>query len=469
MSEYLASEDPSGPDWHPTATALAAAGRTPRVEAHLASCLRCRAHALRLAAEGRQRVTKAAVASLLPDSPVLPEAIFDAARDTTPHDRPKPAEGELWRARNRDDARPGAMAVLVWVRRMFDTTAAVLPVVLDVEMADDESLLLEADDSPLGVRAAVLTGVDTEILAENLTTRIGPLPIAEGVAAVRQAARGKAVLPEHVRTGPPIVRDDDQKLEFRQAVGETVAALGPVLSDEPDEPQDDHDPLALMDALRDLAYYEPGLRVEPVIQGRTLFVDARHAARPLAAVHHLSTCVIVAVLSGDDPAAALTGPDVAGACLSLLAAHPEADSAAVCADERDWPAVLLGPADTVQAIGVPSGDPVRAGAPAPPLDLVTALRKHFDGARDRWDDAAPVRFDDTAAALGHARAIGAERSRGAVAEIRKEGTRAVIPSKRAGYAAVGDRAVDAVKALIDAVLAGEDPAAAVDGLIGGDR
>lgn len=457
------------PGWHPSATALAATGRTPRVEAHLASCLRCRAQALRLAAESRQRVTKAAVASLLPDSPVLPRAIFDAAIDTAPQDRPAPAEGELWRARNRDDVASGAMAVLVWVRRVFDTTAVVLPVVLDVEMADDETLLLEADDSPLGVRVAVLTGVDSEVLAANLTTRIGPLPIADGVAAVRQAAHGKAVLPEHVRTGPPIVRDDDQRLEFRQAVGETVAALGPIAADEPDSRQDDHDPLALLEALRDLAYYEPGLRVEPAGAGRPLFVDARHSARPLAAVHHLSTCVIVAVLSGDEPTAAMSGPDVAGACLSLLAAHPEADSVAVCAAEPDWPAVLLGPADTGPAIGVPSGAPVRGGAPAPPLDLVTALRKHFDGARDRWDDAAPVRFDDTAAALGHARAIGAERSRGAIEEIRKEGARAVIPSKRAGYSAVGDTAVDAVKALIDAVLAGEDPAEAVDGLIGGDR
>lgn len=469
MSGYLASEDFTGPGWHPTATALAAATRAPGVEAHLASCLRCRAHALRLAAEGRQRVDKAAVASLLPDSPVLPEAILDAALDTPPQDRPAPAEGELWRARNRDDARPGAMAVLVWIRRVFAESALVLPVVLDVEMADDESLLLEASDSSLGIRAAVLTGVDAEILAANLTTRIGPLAIAEDVAAVRQAARGKAVLPGHVRTGPPIVRDDDQRLDFRQAVGETVAALGPISSDEPDEPQDSHDPLALLEALRDLAYYEPGLRVEPASPSRPLFVDARHTARPLAAVHHLSTCVIVAVLSGDEPAAALTGSDVAGACLSLLGAHPEADSVAVCAAEPDWPAVLLGPADTGPAIGVPSGGPVRAGAPAPPLDLVTALRKHFDGARDRWDDAAPVRFDDAAAALGHARAIGAERSRGAVEEIRNEGARAVIPSKRAGYAAVGDTAVDAVKALIDAVLAGEDPASAVDGFIGGDR
>lgn len=469
MSEYLASEELPRPGWHPTATALAAAGRTPGVEAHVVSCLRCRAHALRLAAEGRQRVTKAAVASLLPGSPVLPEVIVDAARDIAPEDRPTPAEGELWRARDRADAAPGAMAVLVWVRRVFATTALVLPVVLDVEMADDESLLLAADDSLLGVRAAVLTGADTEILATNMTTRIGPLPIADDIAAVRQAARGKAALPEHVRTGPPIVRDDDQRLEFRQAVGETVAALGPVTGGEPDNPQDGHDPLALMETLRDLAYYEHGLRVEPASPGRPLFVDARHTARPLAAVHHLSTCVIVAVLSGDEPATALTGPDVAGACLSLLAAHPEADSVAVCAAEPEWPAVLLGPADTGPAIGVPSGAPVPAGAPAPPLDLVTALRKHFDGARDRWDDAAPVRFDDTAAALGHARAIGAERSRGAVQEIRKEGARAVIPSKRAGYAAVGDSAVDAVKALIDAVLAGNDPAAAVDGLIGGDR
>ena len=470
MSDYLILETPRGGPWHPTASALATSPRPSDVSKHLAGCLRCRAHALRLAASKWQRVSQAAVAALLPNSPVLPNGIVVAARDASPSQEVAPVAGELWRARDRADDGPGATAVLVWVRRVFASTALVLPVVLDIEMADDETLLLGPDESPLGVDAAVLTGVDAEVLTTNLTTRIGFLGIAHDVSAVRDAARGgSAALPQGLRTGPPIVRDDDQRIDFRQAIGEMVAAMGALADEEQESAEEAHDPMALLEELRGLGYYDQGYRVEQRGTPRRLLVDAGLIALPVATVYHMSTCVVVALLTGDAALDALSGPDVAEACLALLSAYPEADSVAVCAAAPDWPAVLLGPAESGAAIGVPSGAPVAAGAHSPPLDLVTALRKHFDGARDRWVDAAPVVFDDASSGLGNAKVVGAARARQAVQQIREEAARALIPSKRAGYGAVDDDAVAAVQALIDAALQGDDAAAAVRDLLGEDR
>lgn len=469
MSPYQIFEDRLGGPWHPTASTLAAAPRPAHIAQHLEGCLRCRVQALRLAAAERQHVSETAVAALLPNSPVLPDQIMAVVRDTQPSNRPRPAAGELWRATNHADAGPGTTALLVWIRKTFTFTTLVLPVVLDIEMADDETLLLSPEDSHLGLPAAVLTGVDAEILTANLTTRIAVLDIAVDVAAVRDVVRGRTDTLSGQQTGSRIVRDDDQRIDYRQAMGEMLAALGPLPEEEVDTPQERHDSMTLVEALRDLSYYEHGLRIEPIELARPQLLDANHIASPVATVHHLSTCVLVALVTGNLPSRALTGLGIAEVSSALLVTYPEADIVAVCAAAPDWPAILLGPADSGPAIGVPSGAIATAGARSAALELLTALQKHFDGAQDTWQDAAPVHFHDTSARLSHVKAVGAAQAHQAVEEVRKVGRRAVIPSKRAGYQQVDDTTVSAVQGLLDAVLAGDDATAAVEELLGGNQ
>lgn len=465
MSEHLDLLSPDGQPWHPTASQLApgTAGDVTRadVQEHVTGCLRCRVQSARVEAAGRQRATGSALTALRASSPELPERLMTALRHAASRDTAEPAAGQLWRAGGGATGRPPGTALLVWIRRVHGTTAAVLPVVLDTDMADEDTLLVDPAASPLGTDLAVLTSVDVDIRVEALTTLIGPLPIDADVAAVRRRDTG----PDAPHTGTPIARVDDQRIEFRQVVSELLHSLG---EDPPDEDLDeDANPLALLDALRDLSYYEHGLRVESVERPEPTYTGDDHVLHPIAVVHHLSACVLVVAISGPSPVAALGGPHVARACAPLQHAFPEADSIAVCAVSPDWLSLMLGFGDTTTAIGTPSGRPAPARAPGEPLDLVTALRKHFDGARGIWDDTAPVRFDDVPSALHQAGQVAKDAARRAVDAVRREGGRAVIPSKRDGYATVDVTTVAAVETMMNSALAGADPGDVVDELLEG--
>lgn len=154
---------------------------------------------------------------LLAAAPPLPDGLAElilARRDGDP--RP----GDIWRAGLTE-------AVLVWVRRVFDDGVAdVVPLVLDVELADKESILLPVDATPLATGLAAMVALRTHVDCSTFINRIGQLDIRREVADVMAAMR-EGRHPRGVHVGPPIVNDRDQRIEYRCAIRDLLEELLP--------------------------------------------------------------------------------------------------------------------------------------------------------------------------------------------------------------------------------------------------
>lgn len=432
------------------------------VNAHLTQCLICRIHVGRLSVESRGSADPGFVAALTSESPQIDSAFLDALRASpAAAGSPDIRVGQLWRAAR---SASGSVALLVWIRKVFDSTVAVLPAALDVELADVETLIVSADQSPLNLPLAVFSNIDAEIDIANLATLISDLDIEDDINILRIASRDGLAPPSHVTIGPPIVREDDQRIEYRQILSELVESL---YTENPPADDDEIDPHDLFAILEDLSILHPGLRVQSLPFDEVVYLNERHTLHPVAAVHHLATCVVVTVIDGPHAVGQLTNPALPVVCGEILSRFIEADSIAVCAPDTDWQTVLLAPMDMQPAIEVPAGHQQPASVYGRPLDLNTMLLKHFEGAQDRWSDTSSVHFGELSAGLRNVEATSSAIAESAVSEIRQKGKRATIPAKKEGYSRLSADAAFRISALINEVLAGEDELTVLDDFLDG--
>src|SRR5687768_16979932 len=101
---------------------------TGRVENHLERCLACRVWATRLRHVAISEPDPHFVSRLVESSPTIPGALQEALA-ASPSLR-NPEVGELWRVGREE-------ALLVWVRRILDDCALVIPAVFDEDLADN--------------------------------------------------------------------------------------------------------------------------------------------------------------------------------------------------------------------------------------------------------------------------------------------------------------------------------------------
>lgn len=159
----------------------------------------------------------ASLQRLIDACPRLPDGL--AAIILSPRDG-DPQPDEIWRVGRSE-------AVLVWVRRVFgDGVADVVPLVLDVELADEETILVPAGSTPLQCELAAMTALRTHVDFGAFINRVGTLDIRQEVAEVMAAVR-EGRHPRGVRVGPPIVDDWDRRIEYRCAVCDLLAGLSP--------------------------------------------------------------------------------------------------------------------------------------------------------------------------------------------------------------------------------------------------
>jgi hypothetical protein len=428
---------------HPSTLQLAGQEADPAVQQHLAACVACRVRAARLWHElAPGEPAHDAVARILEASSPGPAilASFSAERDAGPA-RP----GDIWRIGRNEP-------ILGWVRQVFSDAIDIIPVVLDIELADQESVFLSPDSTPLGIPLALLTGIRGHVGPRALLQRIGYVHAFSAVREVMAAARDGR-MPDGVTVGPPIESDDDQRIEYRQVIADLLADLGP------DTWTDDGPPGPELTELlsAELSFLNSGAQVLPMSLHQEP-VSAAISLFPCARVTYLDTSLVVAAVVGGGLDEVLTfQPALADACLNVARLEPDAAAIAITSKTRgrlgiDWPAVVLRVADLRTAYETPTGRVMAPRIAREPLPIVDAVVKYLDSQAPAWEVTEPVttRIDgiDIAGLAGRSAAD-------AVADVRSQYRRARTPAKKsAGVRLPGDLAARLAEG-IEAILAGE--------------
>jgi len=442
-------------DDHPGTLELAAA-RGPEaadeaVRQHLEACVACRVRAARLWHEllpgdpGEDAVTRILQASS-PGPAII--ATFTRERDPGP-----PRPGEIWRA-GRDEA------LLVWVRQVFSDAIDVIPVVLDIELADQESVFLPAESTPLGVPLALLTGIRGHVGPRAMLQRIGYVHAFSAVREVMAAARAGRP-PAGVAVGPPIDSDDDQRVEYRQVIADLLADLAP------DAWTGERPPAQEIEQVKDLlgqelSGWQAGVQVlpmplhqEPVSPGVSLFSCAR--------VTYLDTSIVVALIGGAGLDESLDGErSLPQACLSLARLEPDAAAIAVTGSAAHWPAVVVKVTDLRNAYEAPAGRLAAPRLTRQALPVGDALRKFLDAQATAWEVTEPVTGRIGEIDIG---GLAVRSAAAAVGDVTAQGRKSRTPAKRSAWGRLpgdlGRRIADS----IIAISAGEPVDGVLDALI----
>ena len=428
------------------------------VTAHLDSCALCRIAAYRVRDTVLEPPSSDQLAALASAAPTIPESMIQAL--SAPH-RPVPQSGELWRAGT-------TSGELVWIRRVLDDALAVLPVTFDTDFADDDTLLIAESDSPLGIELAVFTALEAHIDPSALLHRYAALDITRDVEEIRSARRARRA-PAAVAVGAPVRSAQDQRLEYRRELADRLAVLSPEALHPDTDSADDStadgaiDLLGLRGQLEELAVRRRCRHEE--LQGTPVLVGENHRLLPVALVTDLDAVVLVAVLTGSDPAEMLTADDTAAACDMLRHLHPDADDFAVTIPGADWPAVVIAGSQTHTAVETPQGHVVGPRVPSVSAALLDVLSKHLDSRTSPFDDDDPVELP--AAADIDLSAVTTRAVADAITTVTAEGQRA-HGARRLGYSNLDPkRAEQQIAILVTRLIAGSDAAETVSEVLDG--
>jgi hypothetical protein len=213
------------------------------IASHLAACLLCRIKQRRLV--GVPPMEFADVRDL-----IAPEF---GAIDVAPAGGEAPRRGELWLTTSDEPT-----MVLVRSVRADDAGVVVVPVTLDVEVADRGVVVLDEARSPLVVPIAIYEDLTVSLPTESLAGRVVPRRVDIDLWALSGDEEG-------VSHGSPIEGLADPRLEIRQYLVDRLTALDPYeppLDDDPDKPKDS----PLVGQLRDELLFRrgPNCDVQPL-------------------------------------------------------------------------------------------------------------------------------------------------------------------------------------------------------------
>jgi len=442
---------------HPSALTLAVSQdeseEAVAVREHIAACLICRVRADRLrhmTAPGSPGDD--AIARILQASTPGPSVL---ARLTTAREEGPPRPGELWRV-GRDEA------LLVWVRRVFADTADVIPAVLDIELADQESVVVPAHATPLGMPLALLTGVRGHIGMPAFLERLGSIGMSAQVQEVMTAAR-EGRTPDGVDVGLPIESDEEQRVEYRQVVADLLSDLAPSRWPNPaaDElPESDYDELCTL-LSRELPGRHHGAEVSAV-PFRPVLAYGVTSLWTCARVTYLDTSVIVAMLDGAHLEEALLVTALATACIEVVRLEPDADAIAVTGKSSGWPTAVLGVPQLRTAFETPGGGRMPPRLKVEPLPVVDALAKFLDTQATAWEETEPAAPKIQNLDFEH---LALEAATEAVDAVVAEGHRARTPAKQQAWTNLAEDLGPRIAAIIVSIAAGGPTEAVLDELI----
>lgn len=390
-----------------------------RIENHLERCLACRVWATRLRHAAIGEPSPHFVSQLVDSSPTVPAAL-QRALAAKPSSR-NPEVGELWRVGRGE-------ALLVWVRRVLDDSALVIPAMFDEDLADNFSLVVPTDESPIDVELVLLTSVEGQVDLRAFLQPMGSLDIGSEIEILRAARKSHQVGPLDLPVGSQIVSSEDQRLEYRQLVADLLGEFSPAafaqedFSEQQDEGFDLH---TFVDVLRDLTWRRAGVEIH-LLDLDSFAVDPAHELLVVGLIEDLDASVLVAVLSGAHPTDLLETSDVAITCGTLLRRYPDADHVSVSVADDDWSTVIVAPSFANPAVMPPSGSAVPPSVSMEPLPLVDALLKHFEAYVPPWNDQERVEFDHEPFEVA---TLASDHARRAVARLNASGRRSASPKK----------------------------------------
>ncbi len=439
---------------HPTAVELAEAlqqGDPGRHGQHLYECVECRVR--------NARLVHVYWDGVLADSSIL-SGIVDgsarvgaAARAALGPAGGSPRPGEVWRVGDQ-------YALLVWVRKVLDGAVDVVPVSLDVEFADEQTIVVRAADTGIGEDLALFTALRAHVHPDAFVSRVTALGDDVGarvdqlLALVRQGRT--LALPG---TGSAVHDRDDQLVEYQQVLVDLLGDLGPASwrRDAPARPAPDD----VHATVRRLLAEELVMRHRCRVHGSLPVVAALPGGSFMTAaarVAYADTSVVVAVLA--DWQSQSTN-ELTGACRRLLDQEPGADAVAVCSSGPDLLAVVIAGSDMRDAYEPPAGVQTPPRAPREPLWLVDALAKYLDSAAPAWRDA------DASALLAATdlHQVAQKAARAAVDDVVTQGRMARTPAKVQAWTALTASTADTLSDAVGRIVAGESVAAVLSGLV----
>jgi len=322
---------------------------------HVAACPYCRIRYRRLLASAEAQVDVDEIARALPPPPRVPAGVIDVLGAGS---HVIPAPEQVWLT-------VGPQVSMVWIRRVIERSALVQPVVFDVEMADEHTLVLPAKGSPFGVPLAVICSFDAQVDLDKLDRQLFTLSIGASVETLRAARKSGTTTPPDVTVGPPVEEVSDERHEFRQIVADRIASLAA----QEDDPNLGSDLADFEGKIEHLRTRRPHCRALPC--GEVVTDKAETAGwRALATIREIGSAVVVLLGSLDS-----TSVSAAREILDLASAT----AVAFTEDLEDYETRVYEPGDLAELrYTVPSGDRLDSGTPVLTLDLVDALFKYFD-------------------------------------------------------------------------------------------
>lgn len=426
---------------HPTSQELfeaAAHNSTNATDRHIAACVRCQVLISRLR-EGpldQADPSPATLLALRESSPTARLSVIEPAPG-------EPTEGDVWRTQ-------APASLLVWVRSVVDDeTVETIPLTLDSQVADDQSLVVDAGDTPWGCEAVLILDYRTHVHVGALAQKVGTIEAAADVQLMLSGTE-----PSAGRIGAPLVDPNDQRVEYRDNLRYDLSTYAPSSWAESHPATPDY---------WDLPRDELSLRLDGIA-----FIEWPGHARVVAPGIELVPCLkcaylgsVVLVCRLSDPGFLAHTERVVAACRSMVAEEDDADAVAVFAADQGQESVVVRRADMRTAIGLPSGASIEPKPYLRDLPLVDILFKHFDryAFAISWsasDEMPDVQKRD----LG---LLASEQVRTSAASVAAKGRAAHQLAKKVGYNnAVKD--LSAVEAFVLQAARG-DVEAALQGLI----
>lgn len=425
--------------------ALLGVGDVVRVRAHLAGCLACRVRMARIAqADGLHMPTPNVVQRIVDASTVVP----GATNISDERDEFEPEASELWRV-GRDEA------LLAWVRRNFhDGAVDIVPVVLDVDLADEQTVLVKAERSPLGVELGAMVALRTHVHRDAFINRLGTLDISalveDVIAATREGRDSTAAI------GPPIESDDDDRIEYRQALRDLLDELAP--SSWPVESSAGvvTTGLSSLTEPSGLDLLELQSRIQYRIRAAQCIglpsdqfdIEQGRSLRTLFKVAYLNTAVVVVSVQSLDVALA-DQLALVRACQRAMESSPDADAVCVAEPRDGWNCALYSCASMREALELPDG---RSVGPAPILSgygVVDTLSKHLEGAAPAWEgtDHAPRGLASVDMAE-----IAGRHAQTSIDTIQSQGRRALQEAKKSTWSVLPAGLEERVSRFVTAVI-----------------